>query len=161
MKTPPKEARAPKGAIAKPKAKAANRKAPKSKASPKKTSPSKAEPSQDSPSKASPSKASPSKASPSKALPSKASPSKPKPKGKAKAKCTPKAKASPKMPPPSKATSDEGATKKRKRHSEDDKSFARRAKPKRTVPLNHWTAIRDVFRGELADFCSSVEQDGS
>ncbi|CAE7193246.1 unnamed protein product [Symbiodinium sp. CCMP2592] len=121
---------------------------------------SKAKGCQDSPSKASPSKASPSKASPSKASPSKASPSKPKPKGKAKAKSGPKAKAAPKMPPPDKATSDDGA-KKRKRHAEEDKSFARRAKPKMTVPLNHWTAIRDVFRAELADTCGSVEQDSS
>ncbi|OLQ01812.1 hypothetical protein AK812_SmicGene15397 [Symbiodinium microadriaticum] len=40
--------------------------------------------------------------------------------------------------------------KKRKRHSEDEKSFARRAKPKTTKALAHWAAIRDVFNSDIA-----------
>ncbi|CAE7669203.1 unnamed protein product [Symbiodinium sp. CCMP2592] len=101
------------------------------------------------------------------------------PKAKAKAasksKCSPKSKASPKSKTgpkasktePSKPRNDEsgdgmgdedkGADEgkgdgkaKRRRHSEDDKSFARRAKPKSSQALIHWSAIRDVFKSDIA-----------
>ena len=95
---------------------------------------------------------------PSKASPSKGSPSKPKPKAspKATAKASNrKPKSSAKASKPEKPRKDAPAgevaeVKKREWLSDEDKSFARRAKPKSMSSLNHWTAIRDVFNSELA-----------
>ena len=65
-----------------------------------------------------------------------------------KKKASPKKKGSPtKKPQP---TSTQGKCKKRVRHGDDDKSFARRAKPQQPSALAHWTVIRDVFNDKLA-----------
>ena len=85
-----------------------------------------------------------------------------------KPKACPKAKTGPKSPKPSKsakpddesgdameneAKGDEaqGAGKnKRRRLSEDERSFAGRPKPKTASALHHFTAIRDVFKSHIA-----------
>ncbi|CAE7295378.1 unnamed protein product [Symbiodinium sp. KB8] len=107
---------------------------------------------------------------PSKASPSKSSPSKPKakasPKAKVKAsspkpKSSAKAKASKPETPSKAAPAGEGSeVRKRKRHSDDEKSFARRAKPKSEKSLNHWTAIRDVYNAQLFAKYAASHQDG-
>ena len=43
----------------------------------------------------------------------------------------------------------DGEGRKRKRHSEDEKSFARRARPTSEDSLNQWLAIRDAYRAHL------------
>ncbi|CAE7246994.1 unnamed protein product [Symbiodinium microadriaticum] len=119
-------------------------KSPKAAAKPPKTCPAK-------PSKSSPAK--PPKTSPAKPLktspakPPKSSPSKPDKK-------SPKAKTSPSEKSQSKHKPDQGAEEapraKRTRLSDEDKSFARRAKPQTEDAVNQWTAIRDAYNAVLS-----------
>ena len=49
----------------------------------------------------------------------------------------------------------------RTKHSDEDKSFARRAKPSRPDTLNQWLAIRDAFNSSISESmaCPSSHQD--
>ena len=54
------------------------------------------------------------------------------------------------MTPEKKAKPAKKEKAKRTRHSEEDKSFARRAKPSKEDSLHQWQAIRDAFNSEIA-----------
>ena len=57
------------------------------------------------------------------------------------------------------STGDKSAARKRKWYSEEDRSFARRAKPTTDHALNQWTAIRDIFKSDLSLKYNSAHQD--
>ncbi|CAE7816444.1 unnamed protein product, partial [Symbiodinium microadriaticum] len=139
---------------------------------PEKTSPAKpTKPGATKQAKASPKQATPTekptvpKASPkakAKASAKKSSDSKTKPKASPKAKNVCK-KASGTPEPGAAAdesTGDKSAARKRKWYSEEDRSFARRAKPTTEHALNQWTAIRDIFKSDLSLKYNSAHQDG-
>ena len=67
-------------------------------------------------------------------------------------------KKAPKSKTPKKAKAKDEA-KKRKRHSEDQKSFARRARPKTETALGHWLAIRDAYNAMLSARFNASHQD--
>ena len=52
-----------------------------------------------------------------------------------------------------------GTTNKRQRHSDEDKSFARRARPKREEALNQWLAIRDAYNKDIHKNFGASKQD--
>ena len=74
------------------------------------------------------------------------SPKTPRPKAKSKA----KAKKKP-SPPKKKSPKAKAKNAKRVRHSDEDKSFARRARPKTQAAADQWQAIRDIYNAQL--FC--------
>ena len=96
--------------------------------------------------------------------PPKKSDKKPKAKGKAKAKAA-KAKTSPKKTPKKGPNNKKNASKKqeperkRQRHSDEDKSFARRARPKGETACNQWLAIRDAYNKDLFATFGASHQD--
>ena len=99
--------------------------------------------------------------------PKKSDKKKPKPKGKAKAKAantkrSPKktaGKNTPQSQKKKKKATDKELAGKRVRHSDEEKSFARRARPKWEKACNQWLAIRDAYNEDLFDTFGASRQD--